>query len=386
MALSFYATMLTIKLTVSGIVDPSGCSFNDLISCDAVLATSYAKFLGVPVSLWGMLFYIWTFFTLLFAAVKSRSEFGGSCAEAAIFVSSFSVLVTIFKIYQLISLKAVCPVCVGMYICNFTIFFLLLISLGIRLAEYPGYFLEYSKSIFKKVRKENATHPMRFGIIFVWVFAMGYLGMKYYENTVISPGMKSIRSILDEHYKQEQVVINTEGSPETGNSDASVRLVEFSDFQCPACKLLAENLKPILLEYKDEISLSFMNYPLDQSINPNVKHDFHKEAGLAALAGVCAQKHNKFWEYQSKVFENQSEISRDYLIQLASELGLAREEFVSCLDSDETRQQVLRDIETAINLNIGVTPTLFINGRMLKYWNSPEIIRSVIEEELRSKK
>ena len=110
---------------------------------------------------------------------------------------------------------------------------------------------------------------------------MGYFGLKYYENTVVSLNPSKVKLILNEHYKQEPVKINTDGAPVTGNPDAKVKIVVFSDFQCPSCKLLASNMKTILLENKNDISFSFMNYPLDSSINKNVNHEIHKYAGIA---------------------------------------------------------------------------------------------------------
>ena len=146
----------------------------------------------------------------------------------------------------------------------------------------------YFKSIFKKKSNEELSpHPLRFGVIFIWLFAMGYLGLKYYENTVVVLNPVKVKLKSDEHFKQPPVKINTEGAPVTGNPDAKVKIVVFSDFQCPSCRLLASNMKTIMLENKNNISYTFLNYPLDSSINKNVKHELHKYAGISALAGVC---------------------------------------------------------------------------------------------------
>lgn len=380
--LALYATNLTFKLTVSGLIDPSGCSFNDWLTCDTVLSTASAKMYGAPVAWWGFLFYTWSFFVILFAIINSEKPFGRACAEAVLFISVISVLFTFFKIYQLVTLGVVCPVCVGMYISNFAIFIFLMLSLKINFKDVFRFEVNYFKSIFKKKNpEEQSPHPLRFGVIFIWLFAMGFLGLKYYENTVVVLNPSKVKLILSEHFKQTPVKINTEDVPVIGNPDAKVKIVAFSDFQCPSCKLLESNMKAVMLENKNDISYSFINYPLDSSINKNVKHELHKYAGISAIAGVCAAQKGKFWEFHDELFENQTRLNKEYVIETAVKLGLDKNEFTACMDSEEARQKVIGNIKTANEINVSSTPSLFINGRKVKYWNSPEVLRAIIKEE-----
>ncbi len=381
--LALYATNLTFKLTVKGLVDPSGCSFNDWITCDTVLSTGSAKMFGVPVSWWGFLFYLWSTFVILFAILSSSKPFAKACAEAVLFISVISVLFTFFKIYQLVTLGVFCPVCAGMYISNFAVLIFLMMSLKINFKDIFRFEAGYFKSIFKKKDPEDLSpHALRFGVIFIWLFTMGFLGLKYYENTVVELNPSKVKLVLSEHYKQSPVKINTEGSPVSGNLDAKVKIVVFSDFQCPSCKLLASNMKAIMLDYKNDVSYSFINYPLDSSINQNIKHELHKYAGISALAGVCSAELGKFWEFHDELFENQTLLNREFLIETGAKLGLDRNKFTACMDSYETRQKVIGNIETAKEINISSTPSLFINGRKVKYWNSPEVLRAIIKQEL----
>ncbi|HMS34217.1 MAG TPA: thioredoxin domain-containing protein [Ignavibacteria bacterium] len=380
--LALYATNLTFKLTVSGLTDPSGCSFNDWLTCDTVLSTGSAKMFGVPVAWWGFLFYLWSFFVIIFAIIYSGKPFGKACAEAVLFISVISVLFTFFKIYQLAALRVICPLCAGMYISNFAVFLFLMLSLKINFKDVFKFEANYLKSIFKKKNPEQLSpHPLRFGVIFIWLFAMGFLGLKYYENTVVVLNPLKVKLVLNEHFKQLPANINTDGAPLTGNPNAKVKIVVFSDFQCPSCRLLASNMKTIMLENKNDISYSFINYPLDSSINKNVKHELHKYAGISAIAGVCAAQHGKFWELHDELFENQTRLDREFLIETAVKLGMDKNEFTVCMDSEETRKKVISNIETAEDINVSSTPSLFINGRKVKYWNSPEIIRAIIKEE-----
>ena len=59
-------------------------------------------------------------------------------------------------------------------------------------------------------------------------------------------------------------------------------------------------------------------------------------------------------------------------------------DFTACMDSGESKQKVTRNIESAKDIGINSMPSLFINGRKIKYWNSPEVIRAIIKEELKN--
>ena len=109
--------------------------------------------------------------------------------------------------------------------------------------------------------------------------------------------------------------ISIEGEPVLGNSDAPVTFVEISDFQCPYCgKFARETFTQIKKEYIDngKVNAVFKNFPLPS----------HTYSQKAAEAGECANEQGKFWEYQEKLFANQSALSITDLKKYAQELGL----------------------------------------------------------------
>ena len=384
--LSLYATYLTFKLTVAGIVEPSECSFSDMFTCDTVLSTGYAKMFGVPVAWFGFMYFLWVFFVAIFAFFNSKKQSGSAALDIIFFVTLLSVVVTFFKMYQLFTLGVICPVCVAMYVCIFAIFFLTMKALGLKFKDILSYNIDYAKSIFRGSPEGDAgkiSAPWRYWVILLWLFTMGFLGLRYYENTVVKPELKSVQLILNQHFSQPKIGIDPSGSAIDGNPDAKVKIVEFSDFECPACRLLASNMKAVMLEYGDRVSLHFVNYPLDRTINKHLANDIHMNAGLAAIAGVCAQEQGKFWEFYNILFENQTKISTDYIVETANEVGLDMGKFNECINSGEIRKRVTNEIDLGKELGVSGTPTLFINGRKVHYWNSPEVIKAIIDEELK---
>ncbi len=167
--------------------------------------------------------------------------------------------------------------------------------------------------------------------------------------------------------------------PVKGASDPRVVIVEFSDFQCPACRAMWPVLEAMVKKYPDKVMVAYKNYPLTR---------VHRWAYTAALAGECAYKKGKFWKYHDLLFERQKTWSRskdarvDFL-DMAEELGMERLDFLRCMESEDTKRAVDEDIGEGKRLRIHSTPTFFINGKryvgVFKPWEFEYIIRQELE-------
>lgn len=152
---------------------------------------------------------------------------------------------------------------------------------------------------------------------------------------------------------------HTKGAP-----NASVTLVEFSDFECPACGAAFHDLRALVKKHPD-LRLVFRHFPLDSSCNRYVQRAVHQDACLAAAASECAGKQDRFWEYHDLLFQNQASLDRDNLFRYARELGLDIPTFRTCLDDPATRDVILQDIEAGRAAGVDSTPTLFTNTRRI---------------------
>ncbi len=151
------------------------------------------------------------------------------------------------------------------------------------------------------------------------------------------------------------VVISND--PRAGASDAPVTIVEFSDFQCPHCADFHTNTFPALRSlYGDRVRWFFVNRFYTQP---------HPHAEAAAIAAECANRQGRFWEYAEQVFERQSELGPDLLVQIADQLGLDRGAFDQCRQDPATLQEVADDLREADRLNIEGTPTFIVNGQRI---------------------
>lgn len=150
----------------------------------------------------------------------------------------------------------------------------------------------------------------------------------------------------------------------TGSAQAKVTIVEFSDFQCPACRQAEAAIKQILADYPQEVRLVYRHLPLIQ---------IHKQAMAAAELAEAAYAAGKFWQMHDLLFERQNEWAAN-----AAKLDEYRQE----LDIDtggSYTDKIDQDVSAARNLGINATPTFFVNGRKTNVVK----LKAVVEEELR---
>lgn len=150
--------------------------------------------------------------------------------------------------------------------------------------------------------------------------------------------------------------------PALGPKDAKAVIVEFSDFQCPACKAAEPTVKQVLKDFGDKVRLVYRDFPLDQGCNPLLESQIHPYACRAAFAADCANEQGKFWVYHDKLFEMSPALSDDALKKYAVDVGLDSSKFNACLDSLKYLDEVKKDIADATSLGLQGTPSFFVNG------------------------
>ena len=142
-------------------------------------------------------------------------------------------------------------------------------------------------------------------------------------------------------------------SPARGPADAPVTLVEWVDFQCPACAAMSSFLALAMERFPGQVRWVQKTYVLPI-------HGFEP-----ALAGAAAASLGKYWEMHDRMFANQSALSHDDLLRHAAQVGLDRTSFEKLMKSPAARQRVEDDMKAADALGIDGTPPIYINGRKL---------------------
>lgn len=171
----------------------------------------------------------------------------------------------------------------------------------------------------------------------------------------------------------DPVKIPTQGSPLTGSAMAPVKLVEFSDFQCPYCILATPEVHRILKAYPAQVSLVFKQYPLD----------IHSQAALAATAALAAHRQGKFWEMHDALFELKGRLSREAIFAIATKIGLDMKKFEADLKSPDVQKMMVQDIQDGDDAGVNGTPTLFVDGKRYNASLTLEALKPVIDQELK---
>jgi protein-disulfide isomerase len=154
--------------------------------------------------------------------------------------------------------------------------------------------------------------------------------------------------------------IELDDSPVKGPAGAPVLLVEFADFECPACGAARPVLDELYKRYEGQMRFAFKNFPLA----------IHQYAEKAARAGFAAHKQNKFWEMHAVLFDNQQQLEQSSVEGYAKSIGLDMPKFLQDRDSEAAADFVGRDRKEGEHLELTGTPSLFINGR--KFENTGE--------------
>jgi protein-disulfide isomerase len=147
--------------------------------------------------------------------------------------------------------------------------------------------------------------------------------------------------------------IAIDDSPSKGPKDAPVQLVEFADFECPACMMFYPLLEEMYRTYGKEMRVVYKHFPLEQ----------HPNARLAAQASYAAQKQGQFWKMHRMLFEAQGKITEPDLMSYAKAIGLDMKRFQKDLHSDAAKERWEKDQKQGETLGIVATPTIYINGR-----------------------
>ena len=162
-----------------------------------------------------------------------------------------------------------------------------------------------------------------------------------------------------------------------GPDDAKVKLVEFSDFQCPYCQMFQITMNEVVKTYGDKVQFVFKNLPLE-SIHPRAK--------AAAMAAECANEQGKFIEYGDKLFANQKiwGESKDnkMFVGYASQLKMNTAQFTQCLTDEKYKDKIESDLKEAGEFGISGTPAVFINDKFKNGAVAKEELKAIIDGEL----
>lgn len=166
-----------------------------------------------------------------------------------------------------------------------------------------------------------------------------------------------------------------------GNPNAKVKIVEYSDFECPFCSRLHPTLESVVEDFGGEVAWVYRHFPLTS---------IHPRATGAAIASECVAElagNDAFWQFGTEVFKNQRGLNEALYIREAQNLGIEAADFEACLGSGKYEIKVANDAQNAVQSGGRGTPFTVVineNGDVFPFSGALpyENVRSIVEAAL----
>ncbi|GIV06529.1 MAG: hypothetical protein KatS3mg016_2104 [Fimbriimonadales bacterium] len=303
--------------------------------CDEVARSTYSRIVGIPVAALGF-----GYFGVVLVLALSRLQYPeqwrhygkllAGLSTLGVFAFAYFTYIQLF-VLNLYAKGSPCWWCLGAAGSNLIVWILSLI--GLRGAPSATGML--TRELLQSIAVS----------LLLIVAGLAYGGWQWSKAT-------TAQTVKTDNEKLTLLYLDGQGWRK-GNENAPLVIVEFSDFQCPACKQAYELLeKQILPQLGDKVLFVFRHYPL---IN------IHPMAWMAASAAEEAGKQGKFWEMYAALFESQQELTPARIEKIAQELGLDSKKVREAVDNQDIHfKTVYRDFEQGSKLGVSSTPTFIV--------------------------
>jgi protein-disulfide isomerase len=164
-----------------------------------------------------------------------------------------------------------------------------------------------------------------------------------------------------------------------GDNTKKVTLVEYGDYQCPACGAYYPIVKQITDKYSKDIQFQFRNFPLSQ---------IHQNARAGARAAEAAAKQNKYWEMHDLLYEQQKSWESSTNVAAifetyATQLGLNMTKYKADFGSNEVNDIINADYAEGVRLGVDSTPSFFLQGKKIENPQSLDAFSKLIDDAIK---
>ncbi len=353
------------------------CNLNAKFDCDAVSASSFSALLGIPLAAWGAVFYLILFMLILMSWLEWTDYperlkrwtvlLAGGGFAASVVMGGISV--TMMHNY--------CIVCMGLYALSLIIFIAVL-----GLLREP--FAAGLKSDLPAMWSESRGLLVSIALIPVLAFFVHKIfSQNLGEDDIVRKVNESVsewqRAKKNEFVAKPSLVM---GPPA---EQAVMVLSEFADFRCGHCKHASYTLHAFIKAHPD-VRFEFYSFPLDGACNEKIQSSSGLSCRLAA-AVYCAEKDGKGWPMHDLIFNKQDTINGfdkaeqidGLLANEVSPMGLNWDTVQRCIGQPETSDAVKAQAKQGHLVEVGGTPTIFANGKMLGRGHVLPVLQAVYD-------
>jgi protein-disulfide isomerase len=181
---------------------------------------------------------------------------------------------------------------------------------------------------------------------------------------------------VEVYFNKPKMEVNVDpgNAPSFGPENAPIKIVEFSDFQCPFCARGADVVHELKKKYGSKLHFSFKQFPLPM----------HKDARGAAEAAMCVNEQgaDKFFKFHDMAFKNQDKLDSANLEKFAKDAGANVDKYKECVSAKKYSDAVQKDMDYGEKIGVKSTPTFFVNGQLVSGAVPIEQFSEIIDDSL----
>lgn len=351
--------------------------------CNSVISSRYGRLLGLPVSVWGMWYYILAG-TLATATLLLRREDSPAFVRGTLWLTLLALAFDAYLAWAMAArLSRFCPLCVATYAVNVLI---LLVTLRMARAvrHLPGGLRTLLPSMAGLVRAAEPTYYREALKLFLAVLGAGaglvvLVLSLLFSRSIFEAQKDDLAGLLEYLGRETPFAIDTGGLPARGPERAPISIVVFSDFMCEQCKRASKYLDIVAANHRDSLRITYVSYPADKACNPHADQTLHAGACLLARAAACARRQGRFWEFHDAVFGDPAKVRPEKVASYSARAGLDSAAFHACMAEGDSAVGLSAEIALARSVAVGATPTSFINGLPVVGALKPWMLEAAIE-------
>ncbi len=331
---------------------PSFCTINSLIDCDGVAKTKYSLIFGLPLAIWGTILYALLLFLTFVDKINEKLNIKllnvfkkPSCYIATLGLFSFCCSMVLAGI-SIFEIQKIC------YLCFITYFIDLAIAI---VAREDKFFIQDIKNTVL----DFLDGVKKYFILFIIVCGLGIGFLTYMQKSEILVSESSKLQKSFEEFQNLKTNIYAIKGNTLGNPDGKIIIYVYSDFLCPFCKVTNSMIHKLAKEEKD-IVVYHMNFPLDNECNPALSMKIHPGACMLAKYALAAERQGAYWDMVSAIYDNLPN-SEEEILNLADKLQIDKNKLHNDAYSDDVQNDLMKQIEKAMNFGINGTPTIVID-------------------------
>jgi protein-disulfide isomerase/uncharacterized membrane protein len=365
------------------------CTAGTMFDCNAVNTSAYAMLFGLPLSAWGLAFYLF-FIALLVLYIKNTHhviiEFG------MLWLAVFAVLLSIvLGFISFAKIKKFCSFCSVLWVCNG----ILLVLVSVHISQLYNGIKKAITTIHDfdviEILRDNRVQKIIIVLSIAGIVSLGLAcgltaSLEYaYKQKQKEREAKLIEEFKKDYEQYEKVNIPVDDiEPFIGKKENPVHIVVFFDFNCGACHRAITMLNELAMKYNDTVALYLRHFPLDGACNRFIEHTKDGASCRASEVAYAIYGSKAYYDYVMQLVSYRGRVDEEVIKATLQDLKIDYKALEKHLQTTEIKKRLQKDIELGGKLKVHATPTIIINNTMLKPGIPPAyIIEMALKIELK---